>query len=480
METMHTSPDRSPVDATAKRLLLVAVTFSTFLISLDTSTVNVALPHISREFSAGTSVTWIVTGYLLGSVISTPASSWIAGRWGTRKPLLTGLAAYGLLSVVVSAAPSLAVLVVGRTAIGISVSALIPISMTIFAVVFPAGERGRAMATWSLAGVLGPALGPTVGGQVADLLSWRWLFLGAPVIAVIAFAMCWRWVPELGNEIAEHPPRLDVRGLLLGPAGLCLLVLALSRGQQWGWSSRRVVALIVAGALLLVAFVRHALRTHEPLVELRLVRVPQFLVGSLLGGLGYLAFMARLVFIPLEMVEVRHLSTTRVGLMFLPAAAATALGLSVSGRLTDRSGARWPLVTGGASIALGGLAMAFWSPTTPMTLVLLAMALHGFGHGMCMGPGAVVAISRLSPQQMAAGSTLRQMIQQLGGVAASAVLGTVLASLRAGASTVTEIQRSYDVVFAIAAAAGVGIVLLALMVPPIDRGTDARATVPSR
>lgn len=124
--------------------------------------------------------------------------------------------------------------------------------------------------------------------------------------------------------------------------------------------------------------------------------------------------------------------------------------------------------------------MAFWSPTTPMTLVLLAMALHGFGHGMCMGPGAVVAISRLSPQQMAAGSTLRQMIQQLGGVAASAVLGTVLASLRAGASTVTEIQRSYDVVFAIAAAAGVGIVLLALMVPPIDRGTDARATVPSR
>lgn len=463
-----------------KRLLLVAVTFSTFLISLDTSTLNVALPHISKAFSAGTSVTWIVTGYLLGSVISTPASSWIAGRWGTRKPLLAGLAAYALLSVVVSAAPSLGVLVVGRTAVGISVSALIPISMTIFAVVFPPGERGRAMATWSLAGVLGPALGPTVGGQVADLLSWRWLFLGAPVIAVIAFAMCWRWVPELGDRLADQRPRLDARGLLLGPTGLCLLVLALSRGQQWGWSSGRVVGLVVAGIVLLGAFAAHALRTAEPLIDLRLVRVPQFLVGSLLGGLGYLAFMARLVFIPLEMVEIRHLSTTRVGLMFLPAAAATAVGLAVSGRLTDRSGARWPLVTGGASVALGGLAFALWSPTTSMTLVLLAMALHGFGHGMCMGPGAVVAISRLSPQQMPAGSTLRQMIQQLGGVAASAVLGTVLSTMRASATTVTQIQHSYNVVFAIATVAGVGIVLLALRVPPIDRSTGPADTVTSR
>jgi EmrB/QacA subfamily drug resistance transporter len=450
-------------DRRSPHAALYAVIVATFLLTLDSSTVNVALPHVRREFGVGSEVTWVVTAYLLASMVSMPASGWIAAKWGTRRTFLVTIVGFAVGSLVVAASPNLSSMIGARAFVGIVSAPMIPVSMTIVTRVYPPERRGWAIAMWSIAAVIGPALGPSVGGKVADDLSWRWVFLGIPPLAVVALFLAWRAIPDVDPR--DPSARLDTVGFALGPPGLCLLILALSRGRIWGWTSPVTIGAVILGAGLLIAFVRRCLRVVAPLLDISLVRVPRFLLGSSLTALAGGTMIARVVFVPLELADVRGYSTTHIGLLFLPIAAATAVGMACSGRVVDRRGPRAPLIAGAILLAIGSLLISQWGPHTSTGVIIGSMLVHGIGQGLYLGPTVVVALSKVPMSRIAQASTLRQLFQQLGSVVVSALLGTVLAAHRDGAQGLFAVQQAYEIVFFVAAAVAVLLLVLTLRIP---------------
>ncbi len=455
--TRRTADQRSPHAA------LIAVIVATFLLTLDSSTVNVALPHVRSEFGVGSEVTWVVTAYLLATMVSMPVSGWLAAKWGTRRTFLVTIVGFGVGSLVVAASPNLSSMIAGRAFVGIVSAPMIPVSMTIVTRVYPPERRGWAIAMWSIAAVIGPALGPSVGGKVADDLSWRWVFLGIPPLAIVALILAWRAIPDVDPRDPEA--RLDTVGFALGPPGLCLLILALSRGRVWGWTSPITIGAVVVGCGLLIAFVRRSLRVSAPLLDISLVRVPRFLIGSSLTGLASGTMIARVVFVPLELADVRGYSTTHIGLLFLPIAAATAVGMAFSGWVVDRRGPRAPLIAGALLLVVGCVLISQWGPQTSTAVIIGSMLVHGVGQGLYLGPTVVVALSKIPASRIAQASTLRQVFQQLGGVVVSALMGTVLAAHLDGAQNVLGIQRAYEIVFLASAAVALLLLVLTFRIP---------------
>ena len=442
---------------------LLAVVGATLLLTLDSSTVNVALPHVRTDFGVGSEVTWVITAYLLAAMMSMPMTGWFVAKWGTRRTFLGTIVGFGVGSLLVAAAPNLQTLIVARAFVGLVSAPMIPVSMLIVARVYPAERRGWAISVWSIAAVLGPALGPSLGGKVADALSWRWVFLGVPPLAVVAFVLAWQAIPDVDER--DHNARLDKVGLILGPPGLVVLILALSRGRTWGWTSPITISLILASGALLVAFVRRSMRIDEPLLDVTLLRVPRFALGSLLVALATGTMMSRVVFVPLELSDVRNYSTTRIGLLFLPIAVATAVGMVAAGRVTDRRGPRSPLIAGAAFLVVGCFSISRWSPTTSSTMIIASMLLHGVGQGLYMGPTVVVALSKMPAARVGQASTLRQVIQQLGGASVSALLGTLLGAHRDNVRSVGKIQNAYNLVFAVSAVIAGVLFVLTLRIP---------------
>jgi EmrB/QacA subfamily drug resistance transporter len=453
----NSSVKNSPLGA------LIAVVGATLLLTIDGSTVNVALPHVRTDFALGSEVTWVITAYLLAAMVSMPMTGWFVAKWGTRTTFLGTIVGFGVGSLLVAVAPNLQALIAARAFVGLVSAPMIPVSMLIVTRVYPPERRGWAISVWSTAAVIGPALGPSLGGKVADALSWRWVFLGVPPLAIGAFLLATRAIPDVDER--DRNARLDRVGLILGPPGLVVLILALTRGRVWGWTSPITLGLILMGCALLVAFVRRSMRTENPLLDVTLVRIPRFALGSILVALATGTMTARVVFVPLELADVRNYSTTRIGLLFLPIALATAVGMVAAGRVTDRMGPRGPLIVGAAFLVLGCLAISRWSPSTSSTMIIASMLLHGVGQGLYMGPTVVVALSKMPASRVGQASTLRQVIQQLGGASVSALLGTLLSAHRDSVRSVTRIQHAYNLVFVVSAVIAGALFVLTLRIP---------------
>jgi EmrB/QacA subfamily drug resistance transporter len=442
---------------------LFAVVGATLLMTLDSSTINVALPHVRTDFGVGSEVTWVITAYLLAAMMSMPMTGWFVAKWGTRRTFLGTIVGFGVGSLLVAAAPNLQTLIAARAFVGLVSAPMIPVSMLIVTRVYPPARRGWAISVWSTAAVIGPALGPSLGGKMADALSWRWIFLGVPPLAVVAFYLAWRAIPNVDER--DRNARLDKVGLILGPPGLVVLILALSRGRTWGWTSPITIGLILLGCVLLVAFVRRSVRIDEPLLDVTLLRVPRFALGSLLVALATGTMTARVVFVPLELSDVRGYSTTRIGLLFLPIALATAVGMIAAGRVTDRKGPRGPLIVGAGFLVVGCLSISRWSPGTSSAMIIASMLIHGVGQGLYMGPTVVVALSKMPASRVGQASTLRQVIQQLGGASVSALLGTLLGIHRDHVRGATKIQHAYNLIFAVSALIAGALFVLTLRIP---------------
>ncbi len=470
----------TPAVGVRAHLALIAVALATLVLSIDSATVNVALPHIREDFAAGSSVTWVVTAYLLGALVSISMSGWVTARWGIKGPMLVAIGAFVVGSAIAAAAPGLPTLIAARALVGLVGAPLIPLSMTLVLRIYPLERRGWAMSMWAIAGLLGPSVGPAIGGRVTDVWSWRWLFLGVPPLALAALVFAWIVVPDIDGGNDDDDRRLDVTGLLIGAPALCLAVLGLSRGQRWGWTAPLTVACLGIGLPGLVLFVRRALRVSRPLVDLTLLRVPLVTLGCAMTAAATACLQARLVFVPLALADERGWSTTRIGLLYLPPAVATALGLVITGRLVDRRGPRESLIVGAGCILAGTLAIVAWGKDTSTAWILGSMAVHGLGQGLFMGPSAVIALAHVDARRTARASTLRQLLHQLGGVLSSALLGSALVALRDGRDQIGDIQRAYDVVFLAAAAVALAMLLLSTRVPagPLQARPAASRTLP--
>jgi EmrB/QacA subfamily drug resistance transporter len=345
----------------------------------------------------------------------------------------------------------------------------------------PPGRRGVAMGIWSVGIAVAPALGPTLGGIIITTLGWRWLFFLNVPIGIVGILVGARVLRFAGFRERR---RFDLPGFGLVTVGLASVLYAVSGANTAGWASVQTVGLAGFGLLLLAAFVVHELREPEPLIDLRMFAVPAYSVAmALVGGMIAITF-ARLVFLPLALVGVRGLSEIEVGLILTPAALTGAIAAPLAGLLTDRIGARRPVILGIVAMGIASLGFANLALDTPTLAIAALVALQGFGNGLALTPTQVAGMNSLPQRLLARGTAIRSTTRQVAGSFSIAILTAFLVT-RIGSlappSTPAEAvaqQAGYNSVFLVVAV--LALVCLALAVRYLPRGHEMREHASAR
>ncbi len=434
-ETSETASDagrsdgREPVlDPALRRLATVTVLGSVMSI-LDTTIVAVALDVLGRDFDVSIStIQWVTTGYLLALAMVIPVTGWAVDRVGAKRMWMISLSLFIVGSVLCGLAWSAPVLIFFRVLQGLGGGMILPIGQTIVARGAGPQRMGRVMSVIGVPTVMGPVLGPVIGGLIVSNASWRWIFFVNVPIGILALVLSWRWLPKV-DERREH--RFDLRGFLLLSPGLTLLVYALSAvGSSGSMSSPQVLASFVAGIALLGAFVWDGWRRRngksETLLDLRLFRyrsysianVSIFLLGAMLFGSMFL--------LPLYYQVVRGQSALVAGLLMAPQGIGAALVMRRAGIVTDRVGARRVVPAGVALIIAGSLPFAFVTATSSELVLALALFTRGIGLGLSMMPMVASGYTELDHADVPRASTTINISRQVGGSIATALLAVVL------------------------------------------------------
>jgi MFS family permease len=413
-----------------------------------------AIPAVDREFHAGTEwATWLLTAFLLVSCVSAPLLGRVADQFGKRRVLLACAVPFFVGSVISSLGPSIGIVIAGRALQGVG-GAMIPISFAIVRDVFPREAMARAVAVQATSLPIGIAAALLLG-DIADLLSWRYLFGLGAVLTGAAVALIARHVPASSGRVETE---LDVRGGVLLTAGLVALLVGLTEGGTWGWTSAATHVLFGAGATVLVGWIVNELRAAEPMVDVRmLAKHPVLLTNTStffstgIAVTGALVLFPRLLAVPRDDYGFGA-STTVIGLYML-AWAIPGLGApAIGGVLRRRIGTKWPMVAGCASIAAGLALVAQWS-SSPVDVVV-ALVLIGFGLPIVTSASAHITLESVGQGETAVALGINNVSRQLGGLIGGQACAAILASQTLGATDVPE-QSRFVLAFGLCAAAGV-------------------------
>ena len=334
---------------------LAVVCLATAMLMLDIAVVNTALPHIARDLDAGlTGLQWVVDAYTLALATVVLSAGSVADRFGRRRIFIWGMGLFTLSSLACALAQSIAVLDGARAVQGIAAAMLFASSLAILANAYPApAERAKAFALYGATIGASFAVGPLVGGALTSAFSWQAVFYINLPLGILALVASFAWLRE-SNDPA--PRRLDWPGQATLTAGLFLLVLALLRGNQEGWTSTRILAELIGGALLLLAFVLVERRTREPMLPLGLFRHRAFTGAQVAAFSISASFFALFLYTTLYLQEVLHLSPFDTGLVYLPGTILMFVVSAASAQLANRTSPGL-LITGGLILAAAGLAL---------------------------------------------------------------------------------------------------------------------------
>jgi EmrB/QacA subfamily drug resistance transporter len=417
-------PD-GPAGRRRRMLVLLICSSSLFIVYLDSTILNVALPTLQKDLHASLSgLQWIADAYLLvvSSLLMLTGST--ADRLGRKRLFLVGLTGFGLSSLLCSLAPDTGSLIALRMLQGVGGSMLTPISLSIVRQTFhDPRERVQALGIWS--GIFGvaSACGPIVGGALVTEVGWRSIFwLNVPICAAMIAAAI-RYVPE---SRAPKPRRIDVPGQLLMIVLLGGLTYAVIQGPVSGWTSPLILALFAVVALAAVIFVAVERRREEPLLELRFFRSHPFTGASAIAVLAFIVLGGFLFVISLYLQQVRGDSPLRAGLSLLPATLVMAAAAPVAGQLSSRRGPRIPLMASGLCIAAGTGMLLTLSPTTSYLYLAIALAVLGAGLGLVNPPITNTGVSGMPPAQAGVASAVISVTRQVGSLIGVAVMGDMI------------------------------------------------------
>jgi EmrB/QacA subfamily drug resistance transporter len=393
---------------------------------LDTTIVNVALQTLHRDLhSPLVDIQWVITGYLLALAVVIPLSGWASRRFGAKNIYLVSIVLFTAGSALCGLASSTTELIVFRVMQGVGGGMIMPVGQMIVADAAGPGRMGRVMAITGVPTMLGPILGPTIGGLIIDSASWRWIFYVNVPIGVIATVLALRFLPSRVRD--AEPPRLDVPGLLLMATGLPALTYGLAEiGATGGFSSAKVVFPILAGVVLIAAFVWHALRVPKPLLDLRLFKRNTY--ASAAGAMFFLgaALFGVMILLPLYFQNVRHESVLDTGLLLAPQGLGMALVMPIVGRMTDRVGGG-PLAIGGVILtALIGIPFGLIGANTSIFWLSIEQLIRGVGIGFAFMPAYIAAMAALERHELPDAAPQLNVLMRVGGSIGTAALAVVL------------------------------------------------------
>ena len=413
---------------------------------LDTTIVNVALKTLGQDLDAPlASVQWVLTGYMLSLAAVIPITGWAARRFGPRNVYMLSLVLFTAGSMLCGLATSVGELTFFRVLQGIGGGMLLPIGQLMMANAAGPQRMGRVMSVVAIPAMLAPILGPALGGVIVDNLSWQWIFYVNVPIGILALAAAIRILPKGDRSPAG---RLDVRGLALMSTGLPLLTYGLAEiGATGHFFVPRVLVPFFAGIALIVAFVFHALRVTNPLLDLHLYRRATFAAASacmfLLGG----ALFGGLVLLPLYWQDVRGESVAYTGLLTAPMGIGMVLVMPLAGRLTDRFGGGLLALIGVSITTIATIPFAMIGAGTSIAALSGAMVIRGVGVGLAFIPAMTAAYASLNRSELPDAAPQLNVLQRVGGSIGTAVLAVVLQRALAGAISPSEMAAAFGTAF---------------------------------
>ena len=403
---------------------LAAMCFALFMIMLDNTVVNVALPAIQEDLGASLSgLEWTVNIYTLTFAVLLVTGGRLGDILGRRRMFLFGVVVFALSSAGIGLAPDQGWLVAGRAIQGVGAAFMMPATLSIITVTFPPEERGKAIGTWAGVSALALAIGPVVGGALTEYVSWRAIFFLNLPVAVGAVIVTLFAAHESRDETRRHS--IDWPGIAAISIGLTALVLTLIEGNSWGWGSPEVVSLIVTAALGLIAFALIERRVAEPMVDFTLFRSASFLGANMVGFIVSFAMLAMFFFTALYMQNILGYSAIEAGVRFLPSTLMIVLIAPFAGRLADRIGPRLPMVVGLTLVTLALFLQTRIDVGTGYGLLLPAFVLMGIGMALVMSPMSTAAMNAVEPQKAGVGSGILSMSRMVGGTFGVAALGAL-------------------------------------------------------
>jgi EmrB/QacA subfamily drug resistance transporter len=428
-ETVSTrAPETRPDKGLDRALMSVAivVVLGAIMSILDTTVVNVAISHLSTTFDTSLeTIQWIVTGYTLALATVIPITGWAADRFGTKRLYMLSLALFLCGSILSGLAWSAESLIAFRVLQGLGGGMLMPAGMTILTRAAGPQRVGRVMSIIGVPMLLGPIVGPILGGWLVDDVSWRWIFFINIPIGVAALALSLRVLPR---DEPSHHERFDALGLALLSPGLALFIYGLAKSSgSGGFVSSAVLVPGLAGVALLVAFALHALRTSDPLIDLRLFKNRTFAAASATLVLFAIAVFGSFLLLPLYFQTVRGETAMQAGLLLAPQGLGAMLVMPIAGQLTDRTGVGRIVLVGLTMTLAALLALTQIGADTSYWTLGVVLFVMGMGLGSTMMPIMSGAMQTLRRAAVARASTTVNILQQVGASIGTAVLSVTLA-----------------------------------------------------
>jgi len=416
-----------PYESHKKWLITFTVILGTFIAALDSSIVNVAMPSMRGTLGASTSeITWVATAYMLANVVVMPSIAFLSSRFGRARYFFWSVVLFGIGSVMCGLARSLSFMIFSRVLQGIGGGALIPISQAIIRETFPPEEQGKAMGIFGMGVILGPAIGPTLGGWLTDTYSWPWIFyINVPAIIISLILI---------PAFIKDPPYLkrtrgyvDSLGLVSMAIGLSCLQIMLEKGQEHNWfQSSFIVKLALISFLALTFFVWWELKEKEPAVNLRVLKNVPLAAGTSISTFLGMGLFGSLFLLPLFVQEIRGYPVVDAGIAMLPRSLTMALTMPIAGRFYQKLGPRKMLLAGVGLCSISFFFLARLTTETSVKDLFIPQLIQGIGFGIIFVSLSTASLATVDEKDMNAATGLFNLVRTIFGSVGIALSATYL------------------------------------------------------
>jgi EmrB/QacA subfamily drug resistance transporter len=406
--------------------VMTAIFFGSFLTILSISMINIALPALMDDFDTSLStIQWTLTGFMLSLGTIAPLTGYLGDKFGYKRVYLFAIIGFTLFSLLCGFAWSATSLIVFRIIQGMFSGLVLPATMTIIFQVIPRAKQPMAISLWALSAMLAPAFGPTISGWLIQYYSWKWLFFINVPIGLLAIVLIIFMIPHYRLSVAKS---LDVVGLITVILSSAALLVALSQGHSWGWTSSRILGLVAFGLLMLVIFIVRELRAAEPLLNLRVFQNVRFTLSLITTTIVTISLYSGTFLTPLFLQSVQHVTPLDTGIILLPASLAMAVAMPIIGKLYTKLGPRALSVPGILLIVIGTLAVSWLSTSTSHLYIIFWMMIRNIGVALTMMPSSNAGMEEIPAVLSGHASAITNWVRNVFGSFAIALFSTLLAS----------------------------------------------------
>jgi DHA2 family multidrug resistance protein len=398
-------------------LIAVSVMTATFMVVLDSSVANVALPHIAGNLSASTDeATWVLTSYLVSNAIMLPATGWITRRIGRKRLLMISILLFTAASMLCGIALDMPMLIMARVLQGIGGGGMQPLAQSILLESFPSQDHGKAMAVYGTGIVVAPVIGPTLGGWITDSYSWRWIFYINLPVGILAFLLAGTFVEDPPYLRAKIAGAIDGLGFGLMALWLGTMQLVLDKGQEADWLEADWIRwTCIVSMIAFVSFIVRELMNKEPIVQLHILLNRNFAVGTLIAGLYGFVLYSATALLPLFLQTLLGYPALDSGLAVSPRGIGSMLSMIIAGALANKIDNRLLLVLGLLILGVSTLMLGNLNLGISMTSVIIPNVLNGFASGFIFVPLTTMAMGRLSKQEVGNAAGIYNLVRNIGG-----------------------------------------------------------------